>query len=40
MAVGEIYDVLSVGFNRAVTQNSVPPAVADVIARWRYRVAI
>lgn len=29
---------LSVGFNRAVTQNSVPPAVADVIDRWRYRV--
>lgn len=28
---------LSVGFNRAINQNSVPPSVADVIARWRYR---
>ena len=28
---------LSVSFNRAINQNSVPPAVADVIARWRYR---
>lgn len=31
---------LSVGFNRSINQNSVPPAVADVIARWRYRVAL